>query len=178
MKILDSDFLYKYVPGKVSIDKIIEDFGKPNRIENLSDTKGEINTYFYVLENAKVILTTINKQPNIVSVSVFSTRNQKKPVICRQSFEDDEEVFGKAKLTDSILRNSISIENHESIHEQTTVIKSRFFYRQIKHLYFSYSIDGHFEKLIDAKGQLIQQVCISEVESICPMLSFFDTFYN
>ena len=178
LKILDSDFLNKYEPGKISIDKIIQEFGQANRIETSTESIGEIAAYFYILENAKVIFTTLNKEPNIVSITVFSTRNQKYPIICRQSFEDDEEIFGKAKLTDSILRDNESIENHESIHEQTTVIKSRFFYRQIKHLYFGYSIDGHFEKLSDAKGQLIQQVCVSEVESISPMLSFFDTFYN
>jgi hypothetical protein len=178
LKILDRDFLFNYEPGEISIEKIIGEFGTANRIETYSDSIGEINSYFYVLENAKLIFTTLNKQPNIISVTVFSTKNQKYPVICRQSFEDDEEIFGKAKLTDSILRDNVSIENYESIHEQTTVIKSRFFYRQIRHLYFSYSIDGHFEKLVDANGQLIQQVCISEVESICPMLNFFDTFYN
>ncbi len=178
LKILDSDFLFKYQPGKISIEKLIEEFGKPSRMGSSSDSDNEFESYFYFLENAKLILTTLKKQSSIISITVFSTRNDRFPVICRQSFEDDEEIFGKAKLTDSILRDSISIENHESIHEQTTVIKSRFFYRQIKHLHFAYSIDGHFEKVTDAKGQLIQQVCISESEGVCPMFSFFDTFYN
>ena len=178
LKILNRDFLYDYEPGKVSIEKIIQDFGQPNRIQDDFEDEKKLKQFFYIFRNAKVLITTYDKESEVISITLFSTKDVKNPVLCRLSYEEDDEIMGKAKLTDSILRDSINIENQESIHEQTTVIKSKYFFKQIKHLTFSYSIDGHFEKLVDAKGQLIQQVCVSQVERITPMLPFFDTFYS
>lgn len=178
LKILNRNFLYDYEPGKVSIEKIIQDFGQPNRIQNDFENKKKLKVFFYIFKNAKVLITTYDNESEVISITLFSTRDIKNPVLCRLSYEDDDEIMGNAKLTDSILRNSIDIKNQESIHEQTTVVKSKYFYKQIKHLTFSYSIDGHFEKLVDAKGQLIQQVCVSQVESVAPMIPFFDTFYS
>lgn len=177
-KILSKQFLYDYEPGKVSIEKIIQDFGQPNRIQDDIEDEQKLKLYFYIFKNAKVLITTHDKESEILSITLFSTKDLKNPVLCRLSYEEDDEIMGKAKLTDSILRDSISIENQDTIHEQTTIIKSKYFFKQIKHLTFSYSINGHFEKLVDAKGQLIQQVCVSQVENIAPMISFFDTFYS
>ena len=59
LKILDSDFLHKYEPGKISIDKIIQEFGQANRIETSTESIGEIAAYFYILENAKVIFNSL-----------------------------------------------------------------------------------------------------------------------
>ena len=59
--------------------------------------------------------------------------------------------MGKAKLTESIVRDCINIEIKESIHEQTTIIKSKYFFKQLMSLTFCYSIDGNFGKLVDAK---------------------------
>lgn len=178
LKILNKEFLYDYEPGKVSIEKIIQDFGQPNRIQEDIQNEKKLKLFFYVFRNAKVLFTVYDKESEVLSITLFSTIDIKNPVLCRLSYEDDDEKMGNAKLTDSILRDSISIENQESIHKQTTVIKSKYFFKQIKHLTFSYSIDGHFEKIVDAKGQLIQQVCVSQVENISPMLSFIDTFYS
>ncbi len=178
LKILNRDFLYDYEPGKVSIEKIIQDFGQPNRIQDDFEDEKKLKQFFYIFRNAKVLITTYHKESEVISITLFSTKDLKNPVLCRLSYEDDYEIMGKAKLTDSILRDSINIENHESIHEQTTVIKSKYIFKQIKHLTFSYSIDGHFEKIVDAKGQLIQQVCVSQVQTITPMINFFDTFYS
>lgn len=178
LKILSREFLYDYEPGKVSIEKVIQDFGQPNRIQEDIESKKKLKLFFYVFRNAKVLFTAYHKESEVLSITLFSLKDIKNPVLCRLSYEDDDEIMGIAKLTDSILRDSISIENQGSIHEQTTVIKSKYFFKQIKHLTFSYSIDGHFEKLVDAQGQLIQQVCVSQVENISPMLSFFDTFYS
>lgn len=178
LKILSRDFLYDYEPGKVSIEKIIQDFGQPNRIQDDFKDEKKLKQFFYIFRNAKVLITTYDKESEVISITLFSTKDVKNPVLCRLSYEEDDKIMGEAKLSDSILRDSITIENQESIHEQTTIIKSKYFFKQIKHLTFSYSIDGHFEKLVDAKGQLIQQVCVSQVQSITPMISFFDTFYS
>lgn len=178
LKFLSKQFLYDYEPGKVSIEKIIQDFGQPNRIQYDIENVQKLKLYFYIFRNAKVLITTHDNESEIISITLFSTKDLKNHVLCRLSYEDVDEIMGMAKLTDSILRDSISIENKDTIHEQTTVIKSKYSFKQIKHLTFSYSINGHFEKLVDAKGQLIQQVCISQVEDITPMISFFDTFYS
>lgn len=178
LKILSQEFLYDYEPGKVSIERIIQEFGQPNRIQDDFENEKKLKLFFYIFRNAKVLITTYENESEVLSITLFSTRDIKNPVLCRLSYEDDNEIMGKAKLTDSILRDSVDIQNHESIHEQTTVIKSKYFFKQIKHLTFSYSINGHFEKLADANGQLIQQVCVSQVENIAPMINFFDTFYS
>ena len=178
LKILDRNFLYEYEPGKVSIEKIIQDFGQPNRNQDDFENEKTLKKFFYIFRNAKVLITTYDKESEVISITLFSTKDIKNPVLCRLSYEDDDIIMGKAKLTESIVRDCINIEIKESIHEQTTIIKSKYFFKQLMSLTFCYSIDGNFGKLVDAKDQLIQQVCVTQDENITPMLCFFDTFYS
>ena len=46
LKILNKEFLYDYEPGKVSIEKIIQDFGQPNRIKEDIQNEKKLKLFF------------------------------------------------------------------------------------------------------------------------------------
>jgi len=175
--ILDRDFLDKYEPHKYSIEKIISDFGQPTM--KYKDTFDELNVeiYQYHFQNAKVLFSKGLDTSEIISVTLFSKLDKKNPLLCRLSFEDDEIEMGKAVINDTIIRDNINFENNAYTFGMNCIIQARYFYRQIKHLTFSYQIGGNFKTIQDAKGQLIEQVCISQLHTVTPMLSTHDTFY-
>ena len=175
--ILDRDFLDKYEPHKYSIEKIISDFGQP--IKKYKDTfdELEVEIYQYHFQNAKVLFSKGLDTSEIISVTLFSLLDKKNPLICRLSFEDDEIEMVKAVINDIIIRDSVKFENNTYSFGMNCIIKAKYFYRQIKHLTFSYQIGGNFETIQETKGQLIEQVCISQLSNVTPMLSIHDTFY-
>ena len=94
------------------------------------------------------------------------------------SFEDDDIEFGKAKINDIIIKDGIDLENSMTQLGNVCIIKSKYFYRQIKHLTFSYEIGGNYESLEETKDEIINQVCVSQMQNVNPMFTFYDTFYN
>jgi hypothetical protein len=180
LKIIDKDFLYNYEPEKVSIEKIIADFGAPiKKSKGKADSGKKLAFYKYVFQNAKVEFCTYKNDSDILSTTVYSEEDINHPVICRRSFDEDEEFFGKAKITDIIIEASTSFENFSSPRDANAIIIAKYYgYPTIKHLYFCYQIDGNYENLSDTKDQVIKQVCITQLSSICPTFSVWDTFYS
>jgi hypothetical protein len=178
LKIIDKNFLYTYEPHKISIEKVIEDFGQPIKKYNDEFDDFKLELYQYNFQNAKVLFSKSNESSEIISITLFSTNDKKNPVLCRISFEDDDIEFGKAKINDTIIKESIDLENSMTQLGNVCIIKSKYFYRQIKHLTFSYEIGGNYESLEDTKDEIINQVCVSQMQNVNPMFTFYDTFYN
>lgn len=62
--------------------------------------------------------------------------------------------------------------------QQDGVLRQCLFYRQIKQLTFSHEIMGNYDKAEETKDEIVTQVCVSEIEDVSPMFSFYDTFNN
>ncbi|WP_439557168.1 hypothetical protein [Dyadobacter sp.] len=185
LKILGKDILYQYEPNKVSIEKIVEEFGTPTlkydddiEAEYVYDEDKTITIYKYEFQNALVLFSTFKNKSDIISITLFSRGTKYAPVNCRLSFEEDDAILGKAVISDIIIKEYNDIKSGFNIHESWTDIKASYFYRQIKHLTFIYRIEGQYENIDDTKGKKIEQVCVTEFSPVCPMLTFFDTFYN
>lgn len=177
LQILDKEFLYKYEPHKYSIEKIISDFGQPIKKYTESFDNIEVEVFQYNFQNAKVLFAKQNDSSEIISVTLFSTIDNKNPVLCRLSFEEEDSEMGKAVINETIINEKINFENHMYTFGMRCIIQSKYFYRQIKHLTFSYQIGGNFDSPEDAKGEIIEQVCVSQLSSVTPLLSVHDTFY-
>nr|WP_314896953.1 hypothetical protein [uncultured Flavobacterium sp.] len=181
LKIIDKEFLYNYVPGKVSIEKIFEDFGQPDKKSSGSGMldSDTIIYYKYIFKNAKVEFTVYENQSDILSITLFATYDRNNPVYCRLSYAENNQYMGKATISDIIIENEFSFEKVSSIRESSAIIKARHYdYPTIKHLYFCYEVIGDYNSIGETKGQIIHQVCVSQLDSICPMFTFWDTFYN
>lgn len=176
-KILDQDFLYKYEPGKITIDKIIEEIGKPFRKTNHSNN---ITSNIFEFKNAKVDIWTDTNTNSIYSITVFSKLDNEFPINCRLSFEDENEdaILGKAKITEVIIRDNLHFETVITQLGYETVIGTFNAYRQTKHLKYFYQIDGKFDSINETKGQIIKQVCVTQLEEIHPFFDFHDTLYG
>lgn len=183
-KVLHEDFLYNYVPGEITINKIIEDLGQPTvKIKDFVDldlkNKKKFNffVYKYKFANAIVLFTTDLKDENVISVSLISKLDEKNPIKCRFSFVEDDKNFGEALITENIIENSNSFENQNYASWMYSSITSRYAdYRPIKYLYFTYFIYNHYEDKFDMKNQEIDGICISTMSDIKPIIHFDD--YN
>ncbi|KOP36542.1 hypothetical protein DBB36_03785 [Flavobacterium sp. WLB] len=175
LKILSEDFLYQYEPHKITVEKIIEEFGKPIKI-----FKAENNCKSNVFEfrNAKVEIFEDLEYNSITSITVFSKLDKKFPVKCRVSFEDDERILGNAKISDVIIKDCFFFESYNTPLGYETIIGCLNAYRQTKHLKYFYQIDGQFKSVEETKGEIIKQVCVTQLESIHPFFSYYDTFYE
>lgn len=174
LKILDKDFLYKYEPGKVTIEKLIENFGQPQR----KYISHEYENLIFEFKNAKLEVISGIDSKSIIALTVFSKLDKKYPINCRLSFEEDDEILGKAKISDVIINNCFFFESNNTQLGFETIIGTRNNYRQTKHLKYYYLVGGNFDKIDDAKNEIINQVCITEIDDVYSFFSFFDTFYN
>lgn len=174
LKILDRDFLYKYEPGNITIDKIIEDFGKPARVSKHQEYKSNV----FEFKNAKVDIVESIVDSSILSITVYSKLDDEFPVNCRLSFEEEDEILGKAKISEVIIRDSLFFESYYTQLGYETIIGTFNAYRQTKHLKYFYQIDGKFASIEDSKDTVIKQVCVTQLEKCHPFFNFRDTFYG
>lgn len=173
-KILSQDFLYKYEPGKITIEKLIEDFGQAQR--KFKSEKYE--NIIFEFQNAKLEVINSIKYNSIVALTLFSKLDNKFPVNCRLSYEEDDEILGKAKISDVIISNQIYFESYNTQLGFETIIGSRNDYGQTKHLKYYYLIGGNFNNIDETKNEIINQVCVTEIENVYSFFSFYDTFYS
>lgn len=175
LMILDQDFLYKYEPGKITIEKMLEEIGKPIRKQKQNK---DIISYIFDFKNAKVDIWANDN--SIYSITVFSKLDNKFPINCRLSFEDENEdtILGKAKITEVIIRDSLHYETVITQLGYETVIGTFNTYRQTKHLKYFYQIDDKYDSINETKGKIIKQVCVTQLEEIHPFFDFHDTFYG
>lgn len=174
LKILDKDFLYNYEPGNITIDKIIDDFGKPIRISKYQEYKSNI----FEFKNAKVDIVEAIADNSILSITVYSKLDDEFPINCRLSYEEEDAILGKAKISEVIIRDSMFFKSYDTQLGYETIIGTFNSYRQTKHLNYFYQIDGKFTTIEDSKDAVIKQVCVTQLEACHPFFSFRDTFYE
>jgi len=144
---LDKDFLFNYEPGKISLDKIFEELGKPldeysestdsNKIEE--DVKYDYNVYKYKFKNAIILFTTLLNEKNIISVTLRSI-DSKYPINCPLSPASNNYVLGKAKIDSEITDNAIASWSETFRDWGYSALQSRYFYRHVKYLTFTVSL--------------------------------------
>lgn len=174
LKILSNDFLYQYEPGKIAIQRLIEEFGEPQR----KYQSKQFENFIFEFQNAKLEVINSTDNNSVVALTVFSKLDNQYPINCRLSFEEDDQVLGKAKISDVIIENHFFFESYDTQLGFETVIGTKNAYRQTKHLSYFYLIGGNYEKIQDAKNAIISQVCVTEIEDVYSFFSFYDTFYN
>ena len=185
-KILDEEFLYNYVPGKITINKIIEEFGEPDMKykdfieQDWNDNKKfKFFVYKYKFSNALILLTTGIKSKQVISISLISKLDKKHPIKCRYSFAEDDVFFGEAKITENIIDNSEKFESKNYASWIYCAITSRYRdYRPIKYLDFTYFIYNNYENENEMKNQIIDGMCISIMSDVKPIIPFDDYVYN
>lgn len=176
LKILDKNFIINHLPHKISIEKIIEDFGQPFK-KQVDDAK-ELVLYQYNFLNAKFLISKSIETNEVISTTLFSCGDKKNPILCHLSYEEENIEFGDAVISDIIIRDNITFENINNIFENNCIIKSKYAFKPIKYLTFCYEIGDNFEKLEETKNKKIKQICITQNENIVPMLPHSETFYN
>ncbi|WP_343566613.1 hypothetical protein [Sphingobacterium sp.] len=174
LKILSQDFLYQYEPGKITIAKLMEDFGQPQR----KYFDNEHNNYIFEFRNAKLEVISRPKDESVIALTIFSRLDEKYPINCRLSFEEEDQILGEAKISDSIISNSVHFESYHTNLGYETIIGCYNSYRQTKHLRYYYQISGKFDTIEQAKNEVIVQVCVTEESDIYSFFSYYDTFYN
>lgn len=175
LKILSKDFLYKYEPDKITVEKIIEEFGKPIKIFK---AENNCKSNIFEFQNAKVEIFEDLNYNSITSITVFSELDVKYPIKCRVSFEDDEKNLGEAKISDIVIKDCFFFESYNTPLGYETIIGCSNNYRQTKHLKYFYQIDGQFKSVEETKNEIIKQVCVTQLENIHPFFSYYDTFYG
>lgn len=181
-KYITEDFLYNYEPGNLTIEKVIQDFGQCdekaesiNDIELEDDDRKEITLFTYKFNNAIVLFSTFPNDSTIISITINSSFIKAHPVKCRLMFTDDDQYFGKAKITSEIISNMVDFKNESFTNWAYSSIKSRYFNRQIKHLFFSYIVcDVNIENENELLNKQIDQLCLSVNQNICPVIYFYD----
>jgi hypothetical protein len=181
-KYIDEDFLNNYIPGSVSIEKILQDFGQPNekyeqpatiKWDNNKDV--ELSIYQYKFVNAIILFSTFKNETTIISITVNSNFSKTHPVKCRFTFADDDVYFGKAKVNHEILQNKTHFEKETYINWTYSAIQAKFFYREIKHLTFTYIVcDFGIENDVDMLNKTIDQLCVSANADVYPVIYFYD----
>ncbi len=185
-KVIHEDFLYNYVPGEITINKIIEDLGQP--ISKIKDSieqewnknkKFKFFVYKFKFSNAVVLFTTKIKDDNIISISLISKLDKKNPVKCRFSFAEDDKYFGEALITENIIENTDNFTNQNYASWMYSAITSRYAdFRPIKYLDFTYFIYNHYENKNEMLDKNIDGICISTMSDVKPILHFDDYIFN
>ena len=175
LKILSKDFLHEYEPDKITVEKIIEEFGKPIKVFK---AENNCRSSIFEFQNAKVEIFENLDYNSITAITVFSELDNKHPINCRLSFEEDTTILGEAIISDVIIKDCFFFETYNTPLGYETIIGCSNNYRQTKHLKYFYQIDGDFKSLQKTKGEIIKQVCVTQLEDIHPFFSYYDTFYR
>lgn len=180
-KYIDEDFIYNYLPQNIEIDKVLEDFGQPIRKEEYiatikwDDNKTrELTIYQYKFINAVVLFSTFKNESTIISVTINSNYNKLHPVKFSFAFADKDLYFGQAKINDEIINNKIDFESQCYVNRAYAAIRSKFFYREIKDLTFTYVVCDIVDSENNMKDKIIDQLCISGNEDVYPIIYFYD----
>jgi len=185
-KILHQNFLYNYVPGSITMNKIIEDLGQPvgktiKYVERKWSEEKEFNynIYKYKFSNAVVLFTTELNDENVISISLISKIDKSHPIKCRYSFAEDDIIFGEAVISKNIIENTEKFQKENYINWNYSAITARYAdYRPIKNLSFTYFIYNHYEDKSEMLNKEIDGICISTMNDIKPIIHFDDYMFN
>lgn len=184
-RFLAKDFLHNYVPGELTVYKVIEDFGQPlnkgtDYLEkDYLEEKFKYHYYRYKFSNAVVIFTTDSEDINIISISLVFNGDKKNPINCRLPYSDDEKIFGEAVITQNIIENIEEFDSEMYASWMYSAITSRFVeYRPIKYLHFTYFVYNKIKNENEMLNELIDGICISTIQDIKPIIHFDDFIFN
>jgi hypothetical protein len=185
-KFLHEDFLYNYVPGSITMSKIIKDLGKPigkttEFVERELNEKKEFSFYIYKYKfsNAVVLFTTDLNDENVISISLISKSDKNHPIKCRYSFAEEDKSFGEAVITENLIENIENFQNENYANWNYSAITARYGdYRPIKYLNFTYFIYNHYNDKSEMFNKEINGICISTMSDIKPVIHFDDYLFN
>lgn len=183
---LDEDFLSKYEPGDIVIEKIIEELGQPisieeestdfNKVEELVNSKYVV--YKYKFKNAIVLFTTLLNEKQVISITVRST-DPTHPIYCPLSpgSDIDRVSLGEALIDQEIIDNAVSSWTETFTRWGYSAIQSKYFYPHLNHLTYTYIVhDISIEagSYSEFSGKRIDEICISQIESIHPYIYYYE----
>ena len=175
LKILSKDFLYEYEPNGITVEKIIEEFGKPIKVFNAQNNS---KSNIFEFQNAKVEIFEDLERNSITSITVFSKRDKEFPINCRVSFEEEEKILSEARISEVIIKDCFFFESYNTPLCSETIIGCSNSYRQTKHLKYFYLIEGEFSSITETKNEIIRQVCVTQYEKVHPFFSIQETFFE
>ena len=184
-KILHEDFLYNYIPGELTIGKVIQDLGQPLvKIEDfvereyVHEKEFKFWVYKYKFSNAVVLFTTEINDENIISISLISKLDKENPIKCRYSFSEDDKIFGEAYITKNIIENSNDFKSQTYASWMYSLITSRYVdFRPIKYLDFTYFVYNQFDSISEMENQEIDGICISIMNDVKPIIHYDDYIF-
>lgn len=178
-KYIDKDFILNYLPEKIDIEKVLEDFGKPlqktdTTVEISWDSSSrEITIYQYRFINAVILFSTFKNQTSVISMTINSSYNKSHPVNFSFAFEENNLYFGQATINNEIISNKIDFKIESYVNWAYSAIQAKFFYREIKNLTFTYVVCDTLSEE-EMNGKVIDQLCISTNKDIYPIIYFYD----
>lgn len=180
-KYIDEDFVYNYLPGFLSIEKVIADFGQPSKIYEDTviikwddDKTRDLTIYHYDFINAVILFSTFKNESTVISVTTNSSFSKSHPVKLGFAFADKDVYFGEAKINEEILSNKTKFEKEMFRNWGYAAIQAKFFYREIKGLTFTYIVCDFIESEKEIMNKNIDQLCISVDEDVYPIIYFYD----
>lgn len=180
-KYIDKEFILNYLPQGLKIEKVLEDLGQPIQKKEYSveikwetNKIREIEIYQYKFINAVILFSTFKNENTVISVTINSRYNKSHPVIFSFAFADSEIYFGQATINNEIINNKVNFKAESYTNWAFSAISSKFFNREIKDLTFTYVVCDIIESEEEMKDKVIDQLCISANEDICPIIYFYD----
>lgn len=180
-KHIDEDFILNYLPQNIEINKIIDDFGQPQKkypefttLKWDNNRECELSIYQYEFVNAVVLFSTFKNGSTVISITINSSYNKSFPINIGFGFGDKKGYLGLSKVNEEIINNKIEFLSESYTNWAYSAVKSKFFYREIKGLTFTYVVCNIIENEDEILGQVIDQLCISANEDVCPIIYFYD----
>lgn len=180
-KYIDEDFINNYLPGFLSLEKVIEDFGQPSKIFEDSviikwdnNKTRELTIYHYDFINAVIEFSTFKDESTIISVTTNSNFSKSHPVKFSFAFADKDVYFGEAIINDEILSNKTKFEKEMFSNWGYSAVQAKFFYREIKGLTFTYIVCDLIDTEKEILNKKVDQLCISVNEDVYPIIYFYD----
>lgn len=180
-KFIDQEFLNNYMPGFLSIEKVVSDFGQPYKVIDScviikwdNNRKRDLTIYQYDFTNAIIQFSTFRNESTVISITVNSNLSRSHPVKFCFAFAGEDVNFGEAKINDEILNNKVNFESQMYRNWGYSAIQAKYFYREIKDLTFTYIVCDIFETENEMLGKTIDQLCISANEDVYPVIYFYD----
>lgn len=182
---IDKNFIFNYLPKFLSIEKVIADFGQPNKIFDdivkflYYDVTRNIRIYHYEFINAVVQFSTFENESSVVSVTTSSTLNSSYPIVIGSIFDGNEGIcFGKARVNKKILNFKTKFEKHLFTNWGYSAVQAKLFYREIKGLTFTYVVCDLVDSEEEMLDKKIDQLCISINEDVYPIINYYDMKYR
>lgn len=183
----DPAIIETFLPGKVTIEKVIAELGQPDstyddflpseKVSMSSDIK--VHVYKYQFCNAVLLFSTYIGKSELVSLTVANNNKENTIGHLVQCFfspesETDGGFVGLATVEQTIIAGSYNCWNELFKDWGYSAIQARYNYRYIKHLNVTYFIYDIVKTKEEFRGKRIEQVCVSTVSNVHPFVYYYD----